>query len=201
MWIARLAYNFTTPNSLSGWGRQNLPACLAGPPESGSGSCPGSKPYTLHFSSNVTLTSWPQIWAFFSSTTLACAVQRRLFSSRSLAGTISQPLLCMTPRRCPVFVGPLCTWPPWVSGAHLQSFIRASSVPGALYVIHVGSVGNWHFFFGLKNCDLSCFALSCMADLYCIPMYIQYDIPAIWLWSLWCCVLWLLGVCSQRIVG
>ena len=32
MWIARLAYNFTTPNSLSGWGHQNLLACSAWSP-------------------------------------------------------------------------------------------------------------------------------------------------------------------------
>ena len=31
MWIARLAYNFNTPNSSSGWGHRNMPACSAGP--------------------------------------------------------------------------------------------------------------------------------------------------------------------------
>ena len=117
----------------------NQPACSAGPPESGSGSCPGSKPYTLRSSSNVTLTSLPQILTFFSSMLLVCMVRRRLYS----ASSISRPLLCMTPRRCPAFVGPLPTWPLWVSDAHrlglvvqdLQSFIRAPRVPGALHVI------------------------------------------------------------------
>ena len=31
MWIAHLTFNFTTPNSFSGWGHRNLPACSAGP--------------------------------------------------------------------------------------------------------------------------------------------------------------------------
>ena len=76
MWIARLAYNFTTPNSLSGWGHLD-------------GSCPGCKPYTLRSSSNVTLTSWPQILTFFSSTPVAytpVGLRPALFPVKILAG-------------------------------------------------------------------------------------------------------------------
>ena len=89
MWIPRLVCRFTTHDSWSGWGRWSLPAGSAGHPVSGSGSCPGSRPCTLHSSSNETLTSWPPTLAFCSSTPLACTVWRRIFSSRSSDGIFS----------------------------------------------------------------------------------------------------------------
>ena len=115
------------PQFLEWVGHRNLPVCSAGLPESGSGSCPGSKPYTLCSSSNVTLTSWPQILTFFSSTPLACTVQS-VFGRHYFPSTAVHDAALV-----PTFIRPLCTWPPWVSGAHhlglvvqdLQSFIRA----------------------------------------------------------------------------
>ena len=70
LYSVRMAYSFTTPNSLSGCGHRSLPACSA--------DVPGE---TLHAAIQFqwdadprALTSWPPILTFCNSTPLACTV-------------------------------------------------------------------------------------------------------------------------------